>query len=54
MTKGLQLQEFFLERAASSDYRGKLGVISQIRRDFEQLMTLMPSDQPTGTEQSPL
>jgi hypothetical protein len=36
--KGLQLQEFVRERAASSDYRGKLGVISQIRRDLEQLV----------------
>ena len=46
--KGLQLQEFVRERAASSDYRGKLGVISQIRRDFEQLATLLPSSQPAG------
>jgi hypothetical protein len=50
--KGLQLQEFVRERAASSDYRGKLGVISQIRRDFEQLVDLLPSGQPTGAEQS--
>ena len=50
--KGLQLQEFVRERAASSDYRGKLGVISQIRRDFEQLVDLLPGGQPTGAEQS--
>jgi hypothetical protein len=50
--KGLQLQEFVRERAASSDYRGKLGVISQIRRDFEQLVALLPGGQPSGAEQS--
>ena len=50
--KGLQLQEFVRERAASSDYRGKLGVISQIRRDFEQLVALIPGGQPGGAEQS--
>ena len=50
--KGLQLQEFVRERAASSDYRGKLGVISQIRRDFEQLVALLPSDQRPAPEQS--
>ena len=50
--KGLQLQEFVRERAASSDYRGKLGVISQIRRDFEQLVALLPGGQRSGAEQS--
>jgi TPR repeat protein len=50
--KGLQLQEFVRERAASSDYRGKLGVISQIRRDFEQLVALIPGGKPGDAEQS--
>jgi KAP family P-loop domain len=50
--KGLQLQEFVRKRAASSDYRGKLGVISQIRRDFEELVALLPGSQPTAPEQS--
>ena len=50
--QGLQLQELVRERAASSDYRGKLGVISQIRRDFEQLVDLLPGAQTTGVEQS--
>ena len=50
--KGLQLQEFVRERAASSDYRGKLGVISQIRRDFEQLVALLPGARASGAEQS--
>jgi KAP family P-loop domain len=48
--KGLQLQEFVRERAASSDYRAKLGVVSQIRRDFEQLVTLLPGSQPMEAE----
>jgi KAP family P-loop domain len=50
--KGLQLQKFVHERAASSDYRGELGVISKIRRDFEQLAALLPGGQSTGPEQS--
>jgi hypothetical protein len=50
--KGLQLQQFVRERAASSDYRGKLGVVSQIRRDFEQLVNLLPSGHPIRAEQS--
>ena len=49
--KGLQLQKFVHERAASPDYRGRLGVISQIRRDFEQLVTLLPGDRPAKAEQ---
>ena len=50
--KGLQLQEFVRERAASSDYREQLGVISKVRRDFEQLVALLPgSDHQAGAEQ---
>ena len=49
--KGLQLQRFVRERAASSDYRSRLGVISQVRRDFEQLVDLLPGDKPAGAEQ---
>ena len=49
--KGLQLQEFVRERAASSDYRGRLGVISQVRRDFEHLVALVPSARPAGAQQ---
>lgn len=40
--KGLRLQQFVRERAASSDYRQELGVISKVRRDFEQLVALTP------------
>lgn len=42
--KGLQLQNYVRERAASSDYRAQLGVISKVRRDFEQLVALVPGD----------
>ncbi len=40
--KGLQLQNFVRERAASADYRSRLGVMSQVRHDFEQLVSLIP------------
>jgi KAP family P-loop domain len=39
--KGLRLRNFVRERAASPDYRDKLGVISQVRRDFEQLVAMI-------------
>jgi KAP family P-loop domain/Clp amino terminal domain, pathogenicity island component len=42
--KGLLLQEFVRGRAASLDYRGKLGVISQVRYDFEELVGLLPDE----------
>jgi hypothetical protein len=50
--KGLELQKLVRERAASSDYRGQLGVISKIRRDFEQLVVLVCGDQATGAKPS--
>jgi len=40
------LREFIRERAGSSDYRSRLGVISQVRRDFEQLVALGPGSEP--------
>ncbi|MFG1626204.1 P-loop NTPase fold protein [Kribbella sp. NPDC049227] len=48
--KGLRLQELVRERAASSDYRDRLGVMSRVRRDFEDLVGLMPGGQPNGTD----
>ena len=39
---GLRLRNFVRERAASSDYRDKLGVITQVRRDFEHLLAMIP------------
>jgi KAP family P-loop domain len=38
---GQRLYGFLSERAASSDYRGRLGLISTIRKDFEKLIELM-------------
>ena len=38
---GQRLYSFLGERAASADYRGQLGLISTIRRDFQQLIQLM-------------
>jgi KAP family P-loop domain len=38
---GRRLYSFLTERAGSEDYRRELGVISTVRRDFQQLMTLM-------------
>jgi hypothetical protein len=39
--KGRRLQDFVRERAASSDYRAKLGVMSLVRRDFEEIDALV-------------
>jgi hypothetical protein len=38
---GQRLYTFLSERAASNDYRGELGLISTIRKDFQQLIKLM-------------
>ncbi|MEU4689972.1 P-loop NTPase fold protein [Actinoplanes sp. NPDC023714] len=38
---GQRLYRFLSERAASGDYRSRLGLISTIRRDFQQLIKLM-------------
>lgn len=52
---GRRLYNFLAERAASTDYRDRLGVVSLLRRDFEQLVTLMddwrehPTDASSGT-----
>jgi hypothetical protein len=40
-TPGQHLYRFVAERAASDTYRGQLGLISTIRKDFEQLTELM-------------
>ena len=37
LTPGQRLYRFVAERAASDTYRGQLGLISTIRKDFEQL-----------------
>jgi hypothetical protein len=41
LNPGRRLYQFLAERAASTDYRSQLGVISLVRRDFEQLVALM-------------
>ncbi len=41
LAPGQRLYRFIAERARSQDYRGHLGLISTIRRDFEQLIELM-------------
>ncbi len=46
---GRHLAEFIQERSTSRDYRGKLGVIAMIRRDFDRLAELLHrTEQPTG------
>jgi len=41
LAPGRRFYGFVADRAASQDYRGKLGLISIIRRDFEKLIELM-------------
>jgi hypothetical protein len=41
LSPGRRLYRFIAERAASETYRGQLGLISTIRKDFEQLIELM-------------
>jgi hypothetical protein len=41
LSPGQRLYRFISERAASETYRGQLGLISTIRKDFEQLVQLM-------------
>ena len=48
--RGQQLRDFVRERASSSDYRSKLGIMSQVRRDFEQLATLLAPGQSAGAQ----
>ncbi len=37
LSAGRRLQQFIAERSASTDYRRQLGVVSVVRRDFEEL-----------------
>lgn len=41
LSPGQRLYGFLTERASSGDYRGRLGLIATIRRDFEHLIALM-------------
>jgi hypothetical protein len=47
---GQRLYRFVSERADSDDYRGQLGLISTIRKDFEQLIELMDRWNNSGDE----
>ena len=49
---GQRLYRFVSERAASDDYRGQLGLISIIRKDFEQLVSLMKEWRERGKQDS--
>jgi KAP family P-loop domain len=56
LSPGQRLYRFIAERAASETYRGQLGLISTIRKDFEQLLELMQDWQtrdPTEEEPDP-
>jgi KAP family P-loop domain len=46
--KGARLQKFVRDRALSSDYTDELGVISKMRRDLEELVSLLPSGAEAG------
>jgi hypothetical protein len=49
LTPGRRMYAFLAERHHSEDYRGQLGLISTIRKDFENLVALMtpqPGDDP--------
>ena len=50
--QGVRLRKFVRERAASPDYRDKLGVISQVRRDFEQLVAMIPASSRAGATEA--
>ena len=41
LAQGRQLYDFLAERAASSDYQRRLGIVSVLRRDFERLSVLL-------------
>jgi septal ring factor EnvC (AmiA/AmiB activator) len=51
-----RLYQFIADRAASLDYRSQLGVVSLVRRDFEQLVDLMQRwrNEPRGSGDEPL
>jgi hypothetical protein len=50
LTPGRRLYSFVADRAASDAYRSQLGLISTIRKDFEQLAALMKEWREAGGE----
>ncbi|MBB5858151.1 P-loop NTPase fold protein [Amycolatopsis umgeniensis] len=50
LTPGRRLYAFLAERSRGEDYRGNLGLISTIRKDFEKLVALMSAPVADGEE----
>jgi hypothetical protein len=50
LTPGRRLYAFLAERSTGEDYRGNLGLISTIRKDFEKLVALMT--EPAGDDEA--
>ncbi|MEU0529109.1 P-loop NTPase fold protein [Amycolatopsis tolypomycina] len=51
LTPGRRLYAFLAERSKTEDYRGSLGLISTIRKDFERLVALLR--EPSHSENDP-
>jgi hypothetical protein len=56
LAPGRRLYTFLADRAHGEDYAGRLGLISMIRKDFEQLVTLLKDwrDNPGEDDQQPI
>jgi hypothetical protein len=52
LTPGRRLYKFLADRAQSNSYSGNLGLISTIRKDFEQLVELMKEWRDEGADAS--
>ncbi|MEV6644955.1 P-loop NTPase fold protein [Amycolatopsis sp. NPDC051371] len=50
LTPGRRLYAFLAERSRGEDYRGSLGLISTIRKDFEKLVALMTAPAADGED----
>ncbi|MFJ7214282.1 P-loop NTPase fold protein [Amycolatopsis sp. NPDC098790] len=50
LTPGRRLYAFLAERSRGEDYRGNLGLISTIRKDFEKLVALMTAPVADGED----
>ncbi|MEA5361206.1 P-loop NTPase fold protein [Amycolatopsis sp., V23-08] len=54
LTPGRRLYAFLAERSRGDDYRGNLGLISTIRKDFEKLVALMTAPVAPGDPARPM
>ncbi|HRE83215.1 MAG TPA: P-loop NTPase fold protein [Opitutaceae bacterium] len=54
LAPGRRLLRFLEERARASDYRQYLGLVSLVRRDFEQLSHLLRQDLSLGVDDQPM